>query len=246
MAAITSKNVVIMYAYGPVKTSKYHRGIAASVPTVPGIFGDSPAPKNVAQIDIHFDLFILAQSMSLKWRELKKKILGFFIKMADNESVHMTNQKKKSALEKIVDFLSVRDHSEKEIRNKLTQKEFESDEIEEGLELAQEQGLMLDPKVYAQNLSEQLSRKHKGILYINQYLASKGLPPVSVSWELELEKAKYLILNRFSKNPPYTIEEKQDIYRYLTNRGYADQTIDKLIHTLGTFEAVEKDNHEER
>ena len=141
-----------------------------------------------------------------------------------------TKFKKKSALEKIVDYLSVRDHSEKEIRNKLTLKEFEPEEIEEGLEIAQEQGLILEPTQLAENVSDQLNRKHKGILYINQYLQSKGLPSVHPNWELEIEKASELILKRFKKNPPYTIEEKQDIYRYLTNRGYADSTINKLIH----------------
>jgi regulatory protein len=157
----------------------------------------------------------------------------------------MADNKKKSALQKIVDYLSVRDHSEKEIRNKLTTKEYENDEIDEGLELAQEQGLMLNPKKLSENISEQLHRKYKGILYINQYLSTKGLPSVAANWELEVEKAKYLVLNRFSKNPPYTIEEKQDIYRYLTNRGFADQTIDKLIHAINAYEVVES-SHEER
>jgi regulatory protein len=151
--------------------------------------------------------------------------------------------KKKSAFEKILDYLSIRDHSEKEIRNKLTQKEFQTEEIDEGLELAQAQGLMLEPKQLSENISDRLHRQHKGILYINQYLNSKALPSVVADWILETEKAKYLVLKRFNKNPPYTIEEKQDIYRYLTNRGYADQTIDKVIHA--SPETL-KEQHEER
>jgi SOS response regulatory protein OraA/RecX len=142
----------------------------------------------------------------------------------------MLKTKKKSALEKIVDYLSIRDHSENEIRTKLSRNEFEPEEIEDSIELAQEQGLILEPKKLAENVSEQLNRKSKGILYINQYLESKGLPCVPADWELEFAKAKTLILKRFSKNPPYTIEEKQDIYRYLTNRGYADQTVNQVIH----------------
>ncbi len=175
---------------------------------VPGILGDSPAPKKVAANEIHFDLFI---------------------KVLDNERSNMTT-KKKSALEKIVDYLSVRDHSEKEIRNKLTSKQFEAEDIDEGIEIAQEQGLIMEPTKLAENVSEQLNRKHKGILYINQYLESKGLPCIHPNWNLEVEKAKELTLKRLNKNPPYTIEEKQDIYRYLTNRGYADQTINTVIH----------------
>lgn len=144
-------------------------------------------------------------------------------------SENMSKIKKKSAFEKIVSYLSIRDHSEKEIRTKLMHKEFESREIEDGLELAQEQGLLLEPGKLSENVSDQLNRKSKGILYINQYLESKGLPCVLADWELELEKAKSLTLKHFNKNPPYTIQEKQDIYRYLTNRGYADQTINHVI-----------------
>lgn len=164
---------------------------------------------------------------------IKEKILGILWKMSDNERVIMFKVKKKSALEKIVDYLAVRDHSEKEIRNKLTLKEFEPEEIDEGIEMAQEQGLMLEPMKLAENVSDQLHRKQKGILYINQYLKSKGLPCIHPDWDMELEKAKELTLKRFNKNPPYTIEEKQDIYRYLTNRGYADQTINQVIHANG-------------
>ncbi len=142
----------------------------------------------------------------------------------------MFRAKKKSALDKIVDYLSVRDHSEKEIRTKLSMKDFDPEDIDEGIELAQEQGLMIEPTKLAENVSDQLNRKFKGILYINQYLKSKGLPCVHPNWELEVEKAKSLALKHLKKNPPYTIEEKQDIYRYLTNRGYADQTINHVIH----------------
>lgn len=157
--------------------------------------------------------------------------------MSDNDRVVMIKTKKKSALEKIVDYLSVRDHSENEIRNKLTLKEFEHEEIEEAIDLAQEQGFIQEPSTLSETVSDQLNRKHKGILYINQYLQSKGLPCVLADWELEFQKAKELIFKRFSKNPPYTIEEKQDIYRYLTNRGYADQTIDNVIHASSSQEA---------
>jgi SOS response regulatory protein OraA/RecX len=145
----------------------------------------------------------------------------------------MFKAKKKSALDKIVDYLAIRDHSEKEIRNKLSMKDFDPEEIDEGIELAQEQGLLVDPDKLAENVSDQLSRKKKGILYINQYLKSKGLPSVEPDWDLEVEKARGLILKYLKKNPPYTIEEKQDIYRYLTNRGYADQTINQVIHAKG-------------
>jgi len=142
----------------------------------------------------------------------------------------MIKAKKKSAFEKIVEIIAHRDHSEQELRTKLTLKKFSETEIAEGLQTADDYGLMAEPTQLSCNVCEQLHRKHKGILYINQYLKSKGLPSVAPDWDKELEKAKELVFKHFSKNPPYTIEEKQDIYRYLTNRGYADQTINRVIH----------------
>jgi regulatory protein len=142
----------------------------------------------------------------------------------------MFKAKKKNAFEKIVEIISYRDHSAKELRTKLTLKKFSEEEIEGGMGLAEEYNLIIEPEKLAENLCGQLHRKNKGILYINQYLKSKGLPAVAADWDKELEKARDLAQKRFSKNPPYTIEEKQDIYRYLTNRGYADQTINRVIN----------------
>src|SRR5690606_37882559 len=142
-----------------------------------------------------------------------------------------SQQKRKSAFEKIVDYLAIRDHSESEIRNKLDDKDFSPDEIDSGIELAYENGFMLSPKELSEDILEKLNRKNKGILYINQYLENKGLPCAHPDWELELKKAKTLIENKFKRGSPFIIEEKQLVYRYLTNRGFADQTINDVINS---------------
>ncbi len=143
----------------------------------------------------------------------------------------MAAQPKKSAFEKIIDYLAIRDHSEAEIRNKLDEKDFAPEEIESGLELAFENGFMLSPEELSQMIVEKLNRKNKGILYINQYLESKELPCAHPDWELELSKAKTLVEKKFNKSTPFSISEKQLIYRFLTNRGFADQTINDIVNS---------------
>ncbi len=139
-------------------------------------------------------------------------------------------KKTKNAFEKIGELLALRDHSEKELRTKLLAKNFSSQEIEGAIEQAHHHHLILEPQKLSQNVYEQLNRKQKGIFYINQYLKSKGLPVVEPDWELEHQKAMEIIGLRFSQTPPYSTKEKQDIYRYLTNRGYATETINRVLH----------------
>lgn len=141
-----------------------------------------------------------------------------------------SQQKRKSAFEKIVDYLAIRDHSESEIREKLDSKDFAPEDIDSGIELAYENGFMLSPEELSNMVLDKLNKKNKGILYINQYLENKGLPCAHPNWELELSKARTLIEKKFKKSAPFTIEEKQLVYRFLTNRGFADQTINDVVN----------------
>lgn len=130
--------------------------------------------------------------------------------------------------EKIVYYLSRRDHSEKELSQKLKLKKYSPQEISEGLQWAKDKGYLGSPEKTSETLARGLHRKKKGILYIQQYLKMKGLPPVEIDLDLELEKALFLAVKYF-KNPPYTFEEKQDIYKSLIRRGFLDKTIQGLL-----------------
>ncbi len=69
-------------------------------------------------------------------------------------------------------------------------------------------------------------------MYINQYLNSKGLPSIEADWELEYSKAHDVCVKLFGstffENPPYTFEQKQDIYKALARRGFLDRTIQEV------------------
>lgn len=129
--------------------------------------------------------------------------------------------------EKIVYYLSRRNHSEKELAQKLRLKKYSSSEIQEGIKWAIDIGYITPPDQTSEAMARSLHRKNKGILYINQYLKAKGLPPQSTDWELELKKA-YAVCSKNFQNPPYTFDQKQDIYKLLARRGFLDRTIQDI------------------
>jgi regulatory protein len=143
---------------------------------------------------------------------------------------------KSYAKKKVMDLVSMRDHSEKELRTKLKEyfrrniqyrkrlakkqhKEYTEDTpenqaeiqaaIDGAIEFAKDHKWLGDPEVLAGKMANMLHRKNKGISYINNKLKQKGLPAVSSDRDLELEKALTLIKNKFSGFSTLTWEEKR-------------------------------------
>lgn len=137
--------------------------------------------------------------------------------------------KQRSALDKLVTYLAIRDHTEFELRKKLS-KNFSIDEICAALEFAREHKLMKTPEELSEQLYHELSRKNKGYLYIVKYLRSKGLPHHAIDREQELEKARKLVMTKLNIEGRPGHEEKIQIYRLLANRGFDDQTIRIVAH----------------
>lgn len=140
-----------------------------------------------------------------------------------------TSKYRKSAKTKVMDILARRPHSEKEIRQKM-RLFYRAAEIEEAIQFACENGWMTEPQEMSKRMTEELHRKKKGIRYINNYLQQKGLPSVEVDRDIEFEKARELIRTKLAKSAPYNIEEKMKIQRWLTYRGYEEETIRKVMH----------------
>lgn len=141
---------------------------------------------------------------------------------------------KPSAVNQMMDILARRDHSEKELRNKLKDKEFPPEEIDRAVEFGKEQGWLPDSLEKAQALSEKtaamLKRKGKGPLYIQHYLQKVGLPPVAEEPSEELEKARELAHNKFSDIDKMDRKEKGKVARFLISRGFNLDTVRKVIY----------------
>ena len=136
----------------------------------------------------------------------------------------------KSAFEKSIDFLAKRDHSEKELTEKLELRQYTNAEIKEALDELWEQNYLLPPEELAEKLTNQLNLRGKGKSYIQQYLQKKGLPNTEISSDTEFQKGLDLIERKLRCKPPFTWELKAKITRYLGNRGFDYDSIRRIIN----------------
>jgi regulatory protein len=139
----------------------------------------------------------------------------------------------RTARNQMLDILSRRDHSEKELRDKL-QAGFPSEEIEKAIQFAKEKGWLPsspeDNLRQSEKIAAELSRRGKGQVYINHYLEKKGLGPVSMDSAAELEKAIELVKNKFSDFQQMDQKEKTRVARFLASRGFDFETVRKVIN----------------
>jgi regulatory protein len=138
------------------------------------------------------------------------------------------------AKKKIMDFVARRDHSEKELRKKLSLR-CEPEIVDQAIEWAKEQNWLAQPEVLSEKFAEQLSRRGKGIRKINQKLKELGLGAVKADKETELEKAKRLVLNKWSAEDfrglgfQESQKLKAKIMRYLIARGYESDIVSNIL-----------------
>ena len=125
-----------------------------------------------------------------------------------------------------MDYLARRDHSEKELIEKLS-KDYETEEIERALTEVKERGWLLPPHELSEKVTEQMHRKNKGHLYISDFLDRKGLPGVAKDLEIELRKARSLAQSKL-KDP----KDTKRLAALLKNRGFDTETIAKVIHEI--------------
>ena len=143
---------------------------------------------------------------------------------------------KSTARNKMMDYLAVRDHSELELRRKLS-KHFEDEEIEKAIRFGKENKWIPNtPEALAElsgRAAATLSRKKKGIVYINSFLYEIGLPEISADYEHELAKAKELIKNKYkvSKEAPRDerIKAEAKLSRFLQSRGFQNSVIREVL-----------------
>lgn len=142
-----------------------------------------------------------------------------------------------SATKRMMDYIALRDHSEKELRTKL-KKRFEPEEIDKAIDYGKTHGWIPDTAEGLEALSKKtasyLSRKGKGVRFINHNLHKKGLPSVKMNPEEELEKALMLVQTKFASTVANTREEKEKLKakkgRFLISRGFDMDVVRKVVY----------------
>jgi SOS response regulatory protein OraA/RecX len=132
---------------------------------------------------------------------------------------------------KITTYLAIRDHSVKELREKLSQF-FTLPEIIWGLEWALKQGYLKEPNELADQVARRLHEKNKSFLFILHYLRKKGLPAIEKNDELELEKCRKVLETKigFEHENLTSNPNIAKMHRVLSLRGFDNETIRKVTH----------------
>lgn len=133
------------------------------------------------------------------------------------------------ALEALTRYLSVRDHSRFELQTKL-ERRFEPAVVEDVLAFAAKKRLLLNEKNVAENLVDQLVRKHKSTRFIETELEKRRLPrPEITAEETELANMRLLLKRKFGLQP-LSLEDQAKAYRFLKYRGFEESAIQQVIH----------------
>lgn len=154
------------------------------------------------------------------------------------------------AKKKLMDLVARRDHSEKELRQKLSLR-CEDLIVQQTLTWAREQNWLASPDKLKTQFAEQLGRRGKGIRKINQKLKDLGLDTVKPDLEIELSKAKKLVLAKWSPQDFEGLDYKEalklraKIMRFLVARGYEGPIINLILKTEFKKSATPNENEED-
>jgi len=164
--------------------------------------------------------------------EIGKDVDEFEIKSLKNKD------EKSKALNKALEIISRRIHSEKEVRDKLRKKNFRSDVIDKSIENLKKIGYINDEIFAREWLESRISYKPKGRALIKRELLYKGVNPEIMERVLELvynkdrEKKE---LERLYRERKKIIgkkhQEKDKLVRYLISRGFLWEDIKDTIET---------------
>lgn len=138
------------------------------------------------------------------------------------------------AKKKLMDLVARRDHTEKELRKKLATK-CDPEIVNQTIQWAHEQKWLASPEKLKMQFAEQLSRRGKGVRKINQKLKELGLDSIKANAEDELEKARKLVLTKWSAKDFKGLDFKESqklkakVMRFLATRGFESPIISSIL-----------------
>jgi regulatory protein len=139
-----------------------------------------------------------------------------------------------SARNKAMDLLARREHSAHELRQKLKQREFDSEEIELALEGLQQDNLQSDIR-FTESYTNHRTNAGLGPIKIVHELRWKGVNSVliddhmsalSTDWNELLERQR---LKKYGQEMPTDYIQKMKQARFLQNRGFSPESVMRLF-----------------
>lgn len=133
------------------------------------------------------------------------------------------------ALDSLSRMLARRDHSEKELRQKLKDR-YPDAIIDQAIAEAHQRRWIHPPEVLAEIVERQLHRRGKSQTYINSYLARKGLPSRPLQRNMEVMKVRKLIESKWTREELSNFELKAKAFRWLRGRGFDSRAIQQALN----------------
>ena len=146
------------------------------------------------------------------------------------------NTERQEVLQRACDFLGRREHSRKELQQKLSRRCEDEALIEELLDKLAEEGLQSDER-FTESFVHHRVNNGKGPLKIQQELSQRGVDQNLISIYLDSKEFDWLSLAREVKTKKYGNEapvdyQKQALQsRFLYSRGFSSEHISRLFRT---------------
>ncbi len=152
----------------------------------------------------------------------------------------------RTARSHLMNLLARRNYSPLEIRKKFADL-YPSEETEAAIAFARESRWLLPDEELSARTAAALGRKRKGHRFVNQYLKTKGLPPVPKNPDEEIANGVYLVQSKLARllaselvsDYEFQREFQGKVQRLLANRGFDDETIRAVIAAVRAETAAE-------
>nr|WP_300003202.1 RecX family transcriptional regulator [Tissierella sp.] len=151
----------------------------------------------------------------------------------------LKEEEAKKAINAALNFLSYRQRSEQEIKNKLKEKEYEENYIKRAIDFCKEQGYIDDEAFAISFIRDKKNLNNLGQYRIKRELMLKGIDEAIIENVLfedldeEYERAFKIAEKKYSS---YRDEDKNKIYRklsgFLQRKGYSFQIVSKILKEL--------------
>lgn len=155
--------------------------------------------------------------------------------MSEDESPQSERpEHSETALQKAVSYLARREHSQSELRWKLSSRGYDEIEIEEALERLVDQGLQSDER-FAEAFVQMRYQRGSGPYKINMELNQKGVDETTVEQALNSDEFDWFELARSVYEKKYrgkgfsNYQEKAKRSRFLQSRGFSSEQIQYAI-----------------
>jgi regulatory protein len=140
-----------------------------------------------------------------------------------------------TALQRAVGFLSRREHSQQELRYKLSEREYTEDEIEAALQRLIENGLQSDERFVESYVESRYQRGHGPYKIsaelkqrgVEESLIDQGLYSNQIDW---YEQVVQVYQKKYANKPAGDYKEQAKRSRFLQQRGFSSEQIQHAMN----------------